>query len=73
MRFRKGFHLSINIVIGLAIGVVLIALLIGISVDFFNEGEDQIRDLAGLSIPVFLLLKDKYSKSGSQNYFQKWF
>lgn len=48
MKSRKGFHLSVNVVITLVIGAVLVALLIGISTGIFNEGQTQILDLAGI-------------------------
>jgi len=48
MRVRKGYQLSINIVVMLVVGAVFAALLIGISQGVMQGGKNQIITLGGL-------------------------
>lgn len=44
----KGFHLSLNMVISIVIGLILVAAVWAIASGFMQKGEQQIIDLAGL-------------------------
>lgn len=44
---EKGFSLSLNAVITIVIGVVLVAAIVAIATGFFEEGKNQVMTLAG--------------------------